>query len=109
MNIDFTVDSLSMLRGSQRNCVSLLTGKSFEVSDLHHHSWILLKLFLVSRQKVPVKRGNWAGIFPDRFTWVESAALAVVAHATDVLTARRIRFARHQAAICCLAHTNRVG
>ena len=83
--------------------------ESIEIFQLHEHSRILRQRVCMCVQVIPIEGSERAGFVAGRFSGVEFAAFAMVAHSVDVFTAGHIGLAGHQAAISKLAHAQCVG
>ena len=83
-------------------------GSMRNVLHLQRHARVAGQRGLVVHQEVPVQRGERAGAVARALGGVVAAALAVRAHALDVLAGGHRGFAGHQAAVGVLAHAQRV-
>ena len=96
------------IRCARRDRGPIASAHARQVPDLLRHPRVRGEARLVAGEEVPVKRRERAGVFAQRLRRVESAALAVRAHAVEILAAGRIGLARHQAAVGVLAHAERI-
>ena len=86
-----------------------LIAQSVKVFELHWHTGIFCQCVGMLVEVIPVQSGEWTGVVAGRFRWFELAVFAMVAHAVNVFAAGNVGLACHEACVCKLAHTQRIG